>query len=84
MKVVAIFINVMSLVGLVVTLYMQIQIGYYSDEHPSLYNQFDESQGNLTWICVFLFFALCILSLTLIIQIAEQTERKSSLQPKKI
>lgn len=55
MKVVAIFINVMSLVGLVVTLYMQIQIGYYSDEHPSLYNQFDESQGNLAWICVFLF-----------------------------
>ncbi len=84
MKVVAIFINVMSLVGLVVTLYMQIQIGYYSDEHPSLYNQFDESQGNLAWICVFLFFALCILSLTLIIQITEQTERKSSLQPKKI
>ena len=45
MKVVAIIMNAVSILGLIVTAAVQIRAGYYSDEHPSLFTQFDSTQS---------------------------------------
>jgi len=77
MKVVAIIMNAVSISGLIVTAAIQIRAGYYSDEHPSLFTQFDSTQSDLAWICALLFFILFVLSLSAVIYFAEQTKRKS-------
>jgi len=80
MKVVAIIMNAVSILGLIVTATIQIRAGYYSDEHPSLFTQFDSSQSDLAWICALLFFILFVLSLSMLIYFAEQAKRKPSIQ----
>lgn len=77
MKVVAIIMNAVSTLGLIVTAAIQIRAGYYSDEHPSLFTQFDSTQSDLAWICALLFFILSVLSLSMVIYFVEQAKRKS-------
>jgi len=80
MKVVAIIMNAVSILGLIVTAAIQIRVGYYSDEHPGLFTQFDSSQSDLAWICALLFFILFVLSLTMLIYFEEQAKRKPPIQ----
>ncbi|BDR54172.1 hypothetical protein KIMH_02830 [Bombiscardovia apis] len=75
MKVLAIIMNALSFLGLALTVYMQMKAGVYSDEHADLYTQFNQSQSNLLWICVLLFFILFILSLSVLIYSSEQAKR---------
>jgi len=77
MKVVAIIMNAVSILGLIATAAIQIRTGYYSDEHPSLFTQFDSTQSDLAWICALCFFILFVLSLSAVIYFAEQAKRKS-------
>ena len=77
MKVVAIIMNAVSILGLIVTAAVQIRAGYYSDEHPSLFTQFDSTQSDLAWICALLFFILFVLSLSMGIYFVEHSKRKS-------
>ena len=77
MKVVAIIMNAVSTLGLIVTAAIQIRAGYYSDEHPSLFTQFDSTQSDLAWICALLFFILSVLSLSMVIYFVEQAKRNS-------
>ena len=55
MKMVAIIINVVNLLSLIVIAAIQIRAGYYSDELPSLFTQFDSTQSDLALICALLF-----------------------------
>ncbi|OZG49250.1 hypothetical protein [Bombiscardovia coagulans] len=75
MKVLALIMNALSLLGLALTVYMQIKTGVYSDEHADLYSQFDQSQSSLLWICILLFFILFILSLSVLLYFSEQTKK---------
>ena len=77
MKVVAIIMNVASIFGLAVTAAIQIRAGYYSDEHSSLFTQFNSTQSDLAWICTLLFFILFVLSLSTLIYFVERAKRKS-------
>lgn len=69
--------NAVSTLGLIVTAAIQIRAGYYSDEHPSLFTQFDSTQSDLAWICALLFFILSVLSLSMVIYFVEQAKRNS-------
>ena len=80
MKVVAIIMNVVRILGLIVTAGIPIRANYYSDEHSSLFTQFDSSQSDLAWICALLFFILFVLLLSMVIYFAEQAKRKSQNQ----
>ncbi|MCX8643480.1 hypothetical protein J3T92_03430 [Bifidobacterium sp. B4081] len=77
MKVLAIIMNALSLLGLALTVYMQMKAGIYSDEYADLYTHFDQSQSSLLWICILLFFILLILSLSTLIYFSGQAKRKA-------
>lgn len=77
MKVVAIIINVVNILGLIVIAAIQIRAGYYSDELPSLFTQFDSTQSDLARICALLFLVLFELLLLMLIYFGEQAKQKS-------
>lgn len=54
-KLVVTIMNAASIFGLVVTAAIQIRAGYYCDEHPSLFTQFDSTQSDLAWFVPFFF-----------------------------
>ncbi|MCH3975514.1 MAG: hypothetical protein LKF49_07965 [Bifidobacterium tibiigranuli] len=57
--------GVVGVVGFALSVYQQIQYGYFADEHPEQVSAFTAAQSSMTWLFMALFLAIAVMSVIL-------------------